>query len=155
RKTFLDSPYSLSEARVLYEIASNDLPTASEVARKLDLDAGYLSRLLRGFEKRGLIRKQRSNKDARQSHLQLSARGQQSFVPLDARSQRSTGAMLARLAADDQARLIAAMATIEDLLAGELAGEPANGSATQQSYILRQPRPGDFGWIIKRHAELY
>jgi DNA-binding MarR family transcriptional regulator/GNAT superfamily N-acetyltransferase len=155
RKTFLDSPYSLGEARVLYEIASNDLPTASEVARKLDLDAGYLSRLLRGFEKRGLIRKQRSNKDARQSHLQLSARGQQSFVPLDARSQRSTAAMLARLAPDDQARLIAAMATIEDLLAGELADDPANGSATQQSYILRQPRPGDFGWIVKRHAELY
>jgi DNA-binding MarR family transcriptional regulator/ribosomal protein S18 acetylase RimI-like enzyme len=155
RKTFLDSPYSLGEARVLYEIASNDLPTASEVARKLDLDAGYLSRLLRGFEKRGLIRKQRSNKDARQSHLRLSARGQQSFVPLDARSQRSTAAMLARLAADDQARLIAAMATIEDLLGGELAGEPANGSAAQRSYILRQPRPGDFGWIVKRHAELY
>ena len=151
RKTFLDSPYSLGEARVLYEIASRRTPTASDIARSLDLDRGYLSRVLRNFEKRGLIRRQTSSKDARQSHLALTARGQKSFIPLDARSQRDTAAMLGKLAPADQARLIAAMATIETLLEGQVQGEPAK----ERTYTLRPPRPGDFGWIVKRNAELY
>jgi DNA-binding MarR family transcriptional regulator/N-acetylglutamate synthase-like GNAT family acetyltransferase len=151
RKTFLDSPYSLGEARVLYEVASQRSPTASEIARRLDLDAGYLSRLLRNFERRGLIRRQTSPKDGRQSHLTLTPRGKKSFGPLDARSQRHTAAMLGKLAPADQARLIAAMATIETLLEGRLADEPA----VERNYILRPPRPGDFGWIVKRNAELY
>src|ERR1700740_1803083 len=87
RKAFLDSPYSLAEARVLYEIASQGSPTASDIARRLDLDAGYLSRVLRNFEKRGLIRRHISPKDGRQSHLTLTPHGRKSFVPLDARSQ--------------------------------------------------------------------
>jgi DNA-binding MarR family transcriptional regulator/GNAT superfamily N-acetyltransferase len=150
RKTFLDSPYSLGEARILYEIASHRERTASDIARSLDLDAGYLSRVLRNFERRGLIRKRTSPKDGRQSHLTLTPRGRKSFMPLDARSQRDTAAMLGKLAPADQARLIAAMATIETLLEGQ-AQEPAS----QLSYILRAPRPGDFGWIVKRNAELY
>ncbi|MBO0716164.1 MAG: MarR family transcriptional regulator, partial [Rhizobiales bacterium] len=108
RKTFLDSPYSLAEARVLYEIASHRAPTASDIARHLDLDPGYLSRVLRNFEKRGLIRRETSPKDGRQSHLTLTPRGKKSFVPLDARSQRDTAAMLGKLAPADQARLVAA-----------------------------------------------
>jgi len=151
RKTFLDSPYSLGEARVLYEIAINHSPTASEIARSLDLDAGYLSRVLRNFERRGLIRKRASPKDGRQSHLTLTSRGRKSFMPLDARSQRNTAAMLGKLAHAEQARLIAAMRAIETLLEGQLQ-EPA---PQQRSYTLRAPRPGDFGWIIKRNAELY
>jgi DNA-binding MarR family transcriptional regulator/N-acetylglutamate synthase-like GNAT family acetyltransferase len=151
RKTFLDSPYSLGEARVLYEIASNGSPTASEIARNLDLDPAYLSRLLRNFAKRGLIQRRTSSKDGRQSHLTLSVRGRKSFMPLDARSQRDTTAMLAKLAPADQARLIAAMSTIEKLLGHGSAAE----SAPQRSYVLRSARPGDFGWIVKRHAELY
>ena len=103
RKTFLDSPYSLGEARVLYEIASCRAPTASDISRSLDLDPGYLSRVLRNFEKRGLIRKRTSAKDSRQSHLTLTPRGRKSFMPLDARSQRATAAMLAKLAPADQA----------------------------------------------------
>jgi len=150
RKTFLDSPYSLAEARVLYEIASRVPPTASDIARSLDLDAGYLSRMLRNFERRGLIRKRVSPKDGRQSHLTLTPRGRKSFTPLDARSQRDTAAMLTRLKPADQTRLIAAMATIETLLAGQ-SDEPA----PQRSYTLRPPGPGDFGWIVKRNAELY
>src|SRR6201982_4336670 len=82
RKTFLDSPYSLGEARVLYEIASQDSPTASEIARRLDLDAGYLSRVLRNFERRGLIRRRASPQDGRQRHLTLTPRGQKSFLTL-------------------------------------------------------------------------
>jgi DNA-binding MarR family transcriptional regulator/GNAT superfamily N-acetyltransferase len=151
RKTFLDSPYSLGEARVLYEIASRRTPTASDIARSLDLDRGYLSRVLRNFEKRGLIRRRTSSKDARQSYLALTARGRKSFIPLDARSQRNTAAMLSKLAPADQGRLIAAMATIETLLEGQVQGEPAK----ERNYILRPPRPGDFGWIVKRNAELY
>jgi DNA-binding MarR family transcriptional regulator/GNAT superfamily N-acetyltransferase len=148
RKTFLDSPYSLGEARVLYEIASQDSPTASEIARRLDLDAGYLSRVLRNFERRGLIRRRTSPKDGRQSHLTLTPRGKKTFMPLDARSQRATAAMLEKLKPTGQTRLVAAMATIETLLENQ---EPT----PQRSYILRAPRPGDFGWIVKRNAELY
>ena len=155
RKTFLDSPYSLGEARVLYEIASRVSPTATELARALDLDPGYLSRVLRNFEKRGLIRKTASAKDGRQSHLTLTARGKSSFVPIDTRSQRASAAMLEHLAPADQNRLIVAMTTIETLLEGQAQGPAPHQPAPQRQYIMRQPGPGDFGWIVKRHAELY
>ena len=85
RKHFLDSPYSLGEARVLHEIATRQAPTASDVAKSLDLDRGYLSRVLRNFERRGLVRKRTSPKDGRQSHLTLTPRGRKSYLPLDAR----------------------------------------------------------------------
>ena len=149
RKTFLDSPYSLAEARVLYEIAKGRSMTASEIGRKLDLDAGYLSRTLRNFEKRGLVVRKKSARDARQSHLTLSPQGRRAFAPLEARSQRDAAAMLEKLVPANRARLIEAMQTIETLLAGEAAKQRAPG------YTLRAPMPGDFGWVIKRHAELY
>ena len=149
RKTFLDSHYSLAEARVLYEIANGRSVTASEIGRKLDLDAGYLSRTLRNFEKRGLVVRKKSARDARQSHLTLSPRGRRAFAPLEARSQRDASAMLEKLVPANRARLIEAMQTIETLLAGEAAKKRAPG------YTLRAPMPGDFGWVIKRHAELY
>ena len=151
RKTYLDSPFSLGEARVLYEIASRRSPTASGIARALDLDAGYLSRLLRNFEKRGLIRRDVSASDARQSHLALSPRGRKAFAPLERRSQRDAGAALDRLKPAEQSRLVAAMAAIENLLAPH----PAKPPAPRGCYRLRAPRPGDFGWIVKRHGELY
>ena len=151
RKTFLDSPYSLAEARVLYEIANGQSPTASEIGRALDLDAGYLSRTLRNFEKRGLIMRKISARDARQSHLALSPRGRKAFAPLERRSQRDTTAMLGRLAPAEQARLIGAMKTIETLLGGEVVAKPR----PRGGYRLRAPVPGDFGWVVKRHAELY
>jgi DNA-binding MarR family transcriptional regulator/GNAT superfamily N-acetyltransferase len=151
RKNFLGTPYSLGEARVLYEIASRQAPTASEVGRALDLDAGYLSRVLGGFERRGLIRRTVSPKDARQSHLALSARGRQALAPLDRRSQDAMAALLKKLAPTNQQRLIAAMRTIETLLDGNAAAAPP----PHRAYALRAPLPGDFGWIVKRHAELY
>jgi DNA-binding MarR family transcriptional regulator/GNAT superfamily N-acetyltransferase len=149
RKTYLDSPYSLGEARVLYEIWRQRSTTARDIARALDLDAGYLSRVLRNFEKRGLIERKASAKDARQSHLTLTPLGRGSFAPLEARSQRATTAMLEKLEAGDQARLLAAMTTIETLLSG------GDNTPNRQNYRLRAPRPGDFGWIVKRHGELY
>ena len=160
RKNFLDSPYSLGEARVIYEIAKDGSPTASEIGRNLDLDAGYLSRVLRNFEKRGLLDRKVSKTDARQSHLALSPRGRKAFALLDDLSQRDIGAMLDKLAPADQSRLIAAMDTIETLL--EAAPEPASDTASKSKsdkakprYRLRDPAPGDYGWIVKRHAELY
>jgi DNA-binding MarR family transcriptional regulator/GNAT superfamily N-acetyltransferase len=149
RKTYLDSPYSLGEMRVLYEIAHGDGITASAIGRALDLDAGYLSRVLRNFEKRGLLARKPSAEDARQSHLTLTARGRKAFAPAEERSQRDVAAMLGKLRTDDQAKLIAAMQTIENLLAGNPEAGPS------RDYILREPKPGDFGWIVARHAEVY
>ncbi len=150
RKTYLDSPYSLGEMRVLYELAHADALTASDIARILDLDAGYLSRLLRNFEKRGLISRKTSARDARQSHLSLTARGRKLFAPMEERSQRHAAAMLEKLDGAQQAQVVAAMASIELLLSGAAAIKTDAGS-----YRLRDPRPGDFGWIVSRHAELY
>jgi DNA-binding MarR family transcriptional regulator/N-acetylglutamate synthase-like GNAT family acetyltransferase len=149
RKSYLGSPFSLAEMRVLYEIAHADRPNATNIARKLDLDAGYLSRVLRNFENRGLVSRARSKADARQSHLALSAGGRRTFDPIDRRSQREVGSMLAKLSNSGQTRLLAAMHRIEELLGGE--SEPATGRA----YVLRAPKPGDFGWIVARHAVLY
>jgi DNA-binding MarR family transcriptional regulator/RimJ/RimL family protein N-acetyltransferase len=151
RKTYLDSPYSLGEARVLYEIARHRAATATDVGRALDLDPGYLSRVLRNFERSGLIERKTSARDARQSHIRLSAQGRKSFAPLEQRSQRHTEDMLAGLKPEQQARLIAAMDSIEALLGGSAEAKPTPG----RGYSLREPRPGDFGWIVKRHAELY
>ena len=148
RKTYLDTPYSLGEMRVLYELAHNDGATASDIGRVLDVDAGYLSRVLRNFEKRGLVTRKASAKDARQSHLMLTARGRRAFAPAEKRSQRDVGAMLGRLKPAAQARLVAAMSEIEKLLDGE-------APATKRSYVLRAPKPGDFGWIVSRHAQVY
>jgi DNA-binding MarR family transcriptional regulator/GNAT superfamily N-acetyltransferase len=148
RRNYLDSPYPLGEMRVLYELSHGEVKTASDIGRALDLDAGYLSRVLRKFEKAGLISRKTSREDARQSHLALTARGAKVFAPFEKRSQDFVGAMLAKLRADEQTRLVAAMQTIETLL-----GEPPAASA--RSYSLRAPKHGDFGWIVARHAALY
>lgn len=147
RRNYLGSPYSLGEMRVLYELAHGGARTASDIGRALDLDAGYLSRVLRNFERRGLIARKTSDDDARQSLLNLTARGRKTFAPFEKRSQDTVGAMLGRLGPGAQTRMVAAMQTIEGLL---------NGNAPAPcSYSLRAPRHGDFGWMVARHAELY
>ena len=146
RRNYLDSPYSLGEMRVLYELAHGGARTATDIARALDLDAGYLSRVLRNFEKRGLISRAKLAADGRQSHLTLTARGRKVYAPFEQRSQDNIGAMIGKLGADAQARLVGAMTTIESLLAEE---------PEQPKLSLREPRYGDFGWIVSRHAELY
>src|SRR5689334_19924006 len=150
RKTYLDSPYSLGEMRVLYELATHDELTATDIARALDLDPGYLSRLLRNFEKRGLISRKTAPEDGRQSHLTLTSRGRKMFAPMEQRSQEQAAAMLNKLEDAQQGRVVAAMNTIETLLTTSPASKPE-----AKRYTLRNPRHGDFGWIVSRHAELY
>src|SRR3989442_9990108 len=110
------SPFSLTEVRVLYELAHRDKPTATALGRELGLDAGYLSRILRGFERRGLVLKTRSAVDGRQSHLSLTAQGRKGFAPLNSRPPDEEPAMLAGLSPAAQRRVVGAMQTIERLL---------------------------------------
>ena len=147
REGLLESPFSLTEARVIYELAHRDKPNASALARELGLDAGYLSRMLRGFEKAGLIVREISDSDRRQSLLSLTKKGRQAFAQLDARSRREIAAMLHALPGEDQSRLIGAMETIEALLGAS--------SEPKAPYLLRPHRPGDMGWIVHRHGALY
>jgi len=141
------SPFSLTEVRVLYELAHRDKPTATALGRELGLDPGYLSRILRGFERRGLVLKTRSASDGRQSHLSLTAQGRKVFAPLNSRSHDEVAAMLAGLAPAAQARVVGAMHTIERLL--------GDGAEAPASYVLRPPQPGDLGWVVHRHGVLY
>ncbi|HEY2018885.1 MAG TPA: helix-turn-helix domain-containing GNAT family N-acetyltransferase [Bryobacteraceae bacterium] len=143
----LNSPFSLTEARVLYELTHRDRPVATELARDLGLDAGYLSRILLKFRKRGFLARTPSASDRRQSHLGLTKKGKQAFAPLERSTARKVAGMLRPLPADDQRRLVDAMRTIEQLL-----GEHAE---SKDRYILRPHRPGDIGWIIHRHGVLY
>lgn len=147
RRTYLGSPYSLGEMRVLYELASG-AKTATDIVHTLDLDAGYVSRVLRNFEKKGLISRKASKADARQSDIALTARGRKMFGPFERRSQEQVGEMLAKLDGAQQTRLVNAMKEIELLL------DKAAGIAAPPC-MLRQPRIGDFGWMVSRHAELY
>ncbi len=144
---YLESPFSLTEVRVLYELGHCERTTASELARELGLDAGYLSRILRGFKKRGLIDKKPSEIDGRRSLLWLTEHGQEVFAPLHARSGVEIGAMLNRLSAAERERLVEAMRTIEGLLGAR--PEP------KAPYLLRPHRPGDMGWVVHRHGALY
>ena len=141
------SPFSLTEVRVLYELAHRDNATATALGRDLGLDAGYLSRILRGFERRGLVLKTRSVADGRQSHLSLTAQGRRVFAPLNARSHDEVAAMLGGLSPDAQARVVGAMQTIERLL-GDRTEPPA-------PCVLRPPQPGDLGWVVHRHGAVY
>ncbi len=148
---FLDSPFSLAEARVLHELTGRDRPTATDIGAALDLDPGYLSRILRGFADRGLITKTPAPEDRRQSRLALTAKGRKAFAPLERRSHDDVAAMLGALADADQERVLACMGTIERLIGGPQ-GEPVGA---RHGYALREPRAGDLGWVVKRHGELY
>ena len=147
QSAWLDSPFSLTEARVLYELKQRAGTTATEIARELGLDAGYLSRILRRFQKLRLIRKETSAADARQSFLSLTEHGRKTFAPLEARTIRQVSAMLGRLPAAAQDDLVSALRAAEALLSEQ---PHAAGDV-----ILRAPKVGDFGWIVQRHAVLY
>ena len=143
----LDSPYSLSEARIIYELAQQDGVTATELGKSLNLDAGYMSRMISLFVKKGLVIKEVSRKDGRQSHLRLSEPGRQAFALLDNRSQQEIEAMLSPLSPQKRERLVTSMRAIEDVL------QPK--PQTKAPYVLRPPQPGDLGWVAARHGALY
>jgi DNA-binding MarR family transcriptional regulator len=148
---WLSSPFSLTEARVLYELAHREKPTATEVANELGLDAGYLSRILSGFEKRGFLEKTPSEADGRQTLLALSKEGSKAFAPLETGTIEQVGAMIESLAETDRGRLIGAMQTIQKLLGP--AGE--TGHAAKTPYLLRPHQSGDMGWVVHRQGVLY
>jgi DNA-binding MarR family transcriptional regulator/N-acetylglutamate synthase-like GNAT family acetyltransferase len=146
---YLDSPFSLTEARVLYELANQSEPTATAINNELRLDAGYLSRILNGFSKAGLITKISSLIDGRASILMLTEQGRLAYEDLNSRSQTGIETMLAPLSIEAQSRVTASMRTIESLLSGGEQHKPA------APIIIRSQVPGDMGWVVKRHAELY
>lgn len=147
----LGSPFALTGVRVLYELAhwpSGEPPTAGVLAARLALDEGYLSRILRDFRQRGLVRKHDLPGDGRRKALVLSPRGARFFSGLEARSRAQMSAMLSTLPASAQSRLVGAMQAITELLDGR-------DGATSPGYVLRPPQPGDLGWVIHRHGTLY
>lgn len=152
---YLDSPFSLTQARVLYEIKErswmNGQATATDIGRDLGLDAGYLSRLLGQFEKSGLIRKERSPSDRRQSFLSITIMGRKAMELLERRTVQQVGDVLHRLTDPQQDRLVTAMHTVERMIAPKSTAEPE----TRPEIILREPRPGDLGWVVARHGTLY
>lgn len=144
---YLRTPFSLTEARVIYELAHREASTAAELRGELGLDAGYLSRILRGFAKQGLIDRQPSPTDGRQSIVRLTEAGGAAFATLNARSHADFETMLGGLSPDEQRRLVESMQTIERLLGAR--------SVQQVPYLLRPHQPGDMGWVVQRHGALY
>lgn len=142
----LNSPFSLAEVRVLYELAHRNAPVAADIARDLGLDTGYLSRILQRFRKRGLVARTRSARDGRQSHLALTPKGKRIFQALDRTTNREVGAMIQQVSPGGQARLVHAMETIIAALGGRTAAPPV---------VFRSHRPGDIGWVVHRHGVLY
>jgi DNA-binding MarR family transcriptional regulator/predicted GNAT family acetyltransferase len=149
RHGLLGTAFSLTEGRVLFELAQRGTTTAAELAADLGIDPGYLSRLLRGLTTSGLLVSTRSATDRRQSILALTDRGREMFASLDRRSKEEIGALLERLDEDEQHRLLAAMATIQTLLA------PAAAPAMSDAVILRPHQSGDLGWVLARHGAIY
>ncbi len=147
REGLLHSPYSLTEARVLFEVAHRDEVTASDLWRELGLDPGYLSRILGRLEQGGLIGKARSETDGRRRLLSLTPEGEGAFSLLDDRSREEVSEMLGELSEGDQRRLLEAMRTIESVL--------DRGFKFSEPFLLRPHEPGDMGWVVHRHGVLY
>ena len=147
REGLLHTPYSLTEARILFEMANREQATASDFSRDLGLDPGYLSRTLSGLERRGLIEKAPSETDARRRILSLTSEGWEAFAVLDARSREEIAELLDGLREGEQRRLLEAMRTIEGVL--------DKGLKFSEPFFVRTHEPGDMGWVVQRHGELY
>ena len=147
REGLLHSPYTLTEARILFELSHRDGLTASDIGRELGLDAGYLSRVLARLEQQGLIEKVRSDNDGRQRLLHLTPEGINAATILDQRSRDEVSEMLNDLSEEEQQRLLKAMQVIESTL--------TTGFKFSEPFFLRQHEPGDMGWITHRHGILY
>jgi len=145
----LHTPFTLTESRLLWELAHRDTTTATELAHALDLDAGYLSRLLRSFKERGLVKSARSTDDGRHLHLSLTAAGRRAFAPLNTRSRHEVSTLLDTLPEPQQQQLLHALGVVTRLL------DDTPQRAERSPYLLRAHRPGDIGWMIERHGALY
>ena len=143
----LESPFSLSEARVLYELAHREGPSAKEIGAELGLDAGYLSRIVQSFDEAGLISREPLPTDRRQYRLALTAKGRQAYAKLERSTNDHIAALLEKLPPGGRARLTRSMADIERLL--------GDGGAAARPATLREPRPGDMGWVVQSHGALY
>ena len=146
RSGLLDTPYNLTEARVLYELAQRGTSSVTDLRRDLDIDAGYLSRILRRFAADGLAETGVSAQDGRRREVRLTAAGRRAFGELNRLSDRRARRFLGALAEADQQRLLGAMDTIENVL---------KGRSRADLVVLRSPRAGDFGWVIRANAEVY
>jgi DNA-binding MarR family transcriptional regulator/GNAT superfamily N-acetyltransferase len=146
RDDLVRTPYSLTEGRVIFELAQRDATEVADLRRSLDLDAGYLSRILARFEADGLVRRERSETDGRRQVIRLTANGRAAYTSLDERAGAEISAMLERLSETDRRRLLGAMATIRELL-----GE----TVRPDMIVLRPPVPGEMGWVVQRHGALY
>lgn len=142
----LRTPYSLTEGRVIFELAQRGTTELANLRRTLDIDAGYLSRILDRFEADGLVRRGRSTSDARRQVIRLTGQGRRAFRTLDERSAKEVRSLLSRLTEEDQRRLVGAMGAISGLL---------DRSPRSGSFVLRSPGAGDFGWVVQRHGALY
>jgi DNA-binding MarR family transcriptional regulator/GNAT superfamily N-acetyltransferase len=146
-KRYLDTDFTLTEVRVLYELAHRPPLTARELVRDLELDAGYLSRILRRFEQQGWLERETAPHDGRQRLLRLTEPGHATFAPLQQKSRDETAALLAAVPRPQRPRLIEALTTVHQLL------EP--GEAPERSVTLRPHGPGDLGWVVQSHGEIY
>jgi DNA-binding MarR family transcriptional regulator/GNAT superfamily N-acetyltransferase len=146
RGSYLGSPYSLTEARLLFELSQQDSTEVSALRRGLDIDAGYLSRILSRFEATGLITRNKSGADARRQVITLTAAGRELQQSLDGRAIKQIGALLGSLGEDAQQRLLSGIRDITEVLAG---------APAPRSFLLRAPRPGDLGWVVQRQAAGY
>jgi DNA-binding MarR family transcriptional regulator/GNAT superfamily N-acetyltransferase len=146
RGKYLDTPYSLTEARILFELGQRDASEVTDLRHAVDIDAGYLSRILGRFESDGLITRQRSATDGRRQVIRLTGGGRSLVAGLDARSAEQTREMLAAVPDDDRRRLLDAMRVITEVL---------SDSPRPRGYLLRAPGAGDMGWVVQRHGTLY
>lgn len=144
-KRYLDTDFTLTEVRVLYELAHRQGLTASDLVRELALDAGYVSRILRRFESQGWIARTPAPHDARQSFLELTEAGHATFAPLQQKSRDETAALLHGVPPAQRGRLIDALGTVHQLLQPQ----------AERRIVLRDPKPGDLGWVVQAHGELY
>jgi DNA-binding MarR family transcriptional regulator/GNAT superfamily N-acetyltransferase len=145
QESLVHTRFSLTEARVLYELAHREQVTASALAADLDLDHGYLSRILRRFGEEGLLKRARAPADGRQSLITITAKGRKAFAPLNKGSHDQVSELLGGLSEPEQARVVGAMATVEAIL----------GDRSSQGVLLRPHRPGDMGWVTSAHGALY
>lgn len=145
REGLLDTPFSLTESRILYELAARPGLAAADLARELGMDAGYLSRILRGFEKAGLLERAAAKEDGRKQTLRLSTKGAHEFARLDTLSTQQAAVFLGHLPDAAARDVVQSMRRIEECLGGK----------PPRAWVMRAPRPGDLGWVIAAHGRIY